>query len=814
MTAHYNAYFLANERMKEIEAAYWQSHKDNYNKVLRIFPKVDTITASALTEQLEDCIKKASLAIQNHKNSKWVDDSYVLVGKARYYSADFVNAIETFKYVNMKGENDNTRHEALVFLMRTFIDYNEESNALAVSDYLKKEKLNKENLKDLYLTRAYFYQQREDYSNMVKNLALATPLLDKEDKPARIHFIIGQIFQNLGFESLAYDNYKESLTNNPAYELSFYTRLNMAQVFELADSKDVDKARKFFKNLLKDRKNKEFKDKIYYEMAEFERKQGNQELAIQYYKDAVRASVNNDRQKSYAYLRLGQINYEEIKNFELAKAYYDSTIAVMPLDEPNYAAVQKRQEILADFVLQLNTIAMQDSLLQLAEMDTTRLMALADERFAAQQEALKSQERASQRAAFSDNRDNPFAQADENAPAGSWYFYSPASVSLGSSEFTRKWGERPLQDNWRRLETLRNIQGEDVEEGSQELAEEAAEPIDEEGQKKIYQQEFLGQIPFSPEAKAVAHKKIEDAYYRLGNIYNFNLEEQQNAKDTFLKLLDQYPETAYEPEVLYLLYLISNSLAGNGESFKNQLLSEFPNSTYAKTIINPNYKQESEAISAKLKEMYASAFKLYEQGNYHGADSILDVGINEHEANTFTDNLSLLKALIIGKTDSISTYQLALEQFIVEFPDSDVLEYAQTLLEASRNFENVQIEARSYKDNLDQEHLFIVIYDKNAGLADFLSKQVDTLSENNFKDLSLRSGKISLNDQKGMVMVNEFKNKNEALGYLNLFNATNGAKNEFSPDKVQEFVITKDNFQILYKTKDINSYVSFFEKHY
>src|SRR5690606_12709946 len=284
-------------------------------------------------------------------------------------------------------------------------------------------------------------------------------LLEKKDNPARVHFIIGQIFQDLGFESLAYDNYKESLKNNPEYELSFYTRLNMAQVFELADSKDVNRARKFFKNLLKDRKNKEFQDKIYYEMAEFERKQGNQDLAIDYYKKSAQASVNNNRQQSYAFLRLGQIYYEEIKNYELAKNYYDSTIAVMPNDEPNYASVKKRQGILADFVTQLNTIALQDSLLRLSEMDTTSLLALATEKFKTEQETLKTQGRNNQRRSMTGReQQNPFAATEDNSSGGNWYFYNPSAVSAGRTEFMRRWGDRPLQDNWRRQQALRNIQ--------------------------------------------------------------------------------------------------------------------------------------------------------------------------------------------------------------------------------------------------------------------------------------------------------------------------------------------------------------------
>ncbi len=823
LTARFNAYFLANERMKEIEAAYWQNQEDNYYDILRIYPKVDTVTASGLQEPLEDCIKKASIAIQNHKNSKWMDDSYVLVGKARYYSADFVNAIETFKFVNINSEDDDdTRHEALVFLMRTFIDYNEQNNAIAVSDYLRKEKLNKENLKDLYLTRAYLYQQRDDYNNMVKNLALAAPLLGKEDQPARYHFIIGQIFQELGFESLAYENYDKTLKNNPAYELSFYARLNMAQVFELADAKDVEKNRKFFRNLLNDAKNKEFQDKIYYEMAEFEKEQGNRELAIEYYKESAKASTNNRRQQSYAFHRLGQIYYEETKQYELAKAYYDSTIAVMPTDEPEFESIRKRQEILADFVLQINTIASQDSLLQLAAMDTTELIAMADQQFAKEQEKAREEERSARRnTSFASNQDNPFAQGNSNSGAGStWYFYNPASLSTGQANFIRKWGDRPLADNWRRREALRTAQRNTVAANQiEEEADENAETeMDQQEQQEAFRQEFLSKIPFTAAAKTEAHKKIEDAYYLLGKIYNFNLEEKQNAEATFQKLLNRYPESSYTPEVLYFLYIIGNDIEqGRGEQYKERLLAAFPNSTYSKTIVNPNYKQESEALSAALKSTYAIAFDLYKKEDYQAADSILQVAINDNPVNDFTDNLTLLRILIMGRTENLSVYQFSLQDFIAKYPDSELINYAESLLQTSRGFETSEIREQgeeSFIRDLDQEHFFVIIFNKASGLADILPQKLDTLSNNEFQSLDLKSANMNLDDEKGMILVNEFKNRADAQKYLQTYQNTEAVKNEINDNKVQDFIITKDNFQILYKTKDISSYVSFYEKHY
>ncbi len=288
--------------MKEVEKAINDAHKKNYNQILKIYPEVDSSTVSAVKDQLEDCIKKSSIAIQRHKNSKWVDDSYILIGKARFYSGDHPNAVQTYKFVNTKGEDDDARHQALILLMRTFIDINEENNAIAVSDFLKKEKVKKENLKNLYLTRAHLFQKRQDYNNVVANLVEAAPLLHKNEGKAKIYFIIGQIYQQLGFESEAYNNYKESLKHGPDYELSFYTKLYMYQVYDFKKGNDVKKVRNYFAKLVKDFKNKEYRDKIYFEMAEFEAKQGNMDKAIQHYNSSIKASTINPRQKSYAYL--------------------------------------------------------------------------------------------------------------------------------------------------------------------------------------------------------------------------------------------------------------------------------------------------------------------------------------------------------------------------------------------------------------------------------------------------------------------------------------------------------------------------------
>jgi len=331
-TAKYNAYYYAKERIREIETGIENSLQNNYDFILKVFPPFDSTIASTYQTQIEDCIKKASIAINNHKNSKWVDDSYNLIGLARLYGYEFESAIETFKWVNSKSDDDDARHRALVHLLRTFTKYGEYNNAQAVSDHLEKEKLNKKNLRHLYQARAYLYQELEDLDKMVGNLVLAAPLLSKKDGKARTYFMIGQVYQELNFEAEAYSNYKKVLTFNPPYELSFYAKLNMAQVTQFSKNNDLRRIRKYFRKLITDDKNEEFRDKIYYELAEFEIKQGNLNRALENYKLSTTYSISNQRQKGLSYLKLGMIYYDTLANFELAQAYYDSAINVLPKD--------------------------------------------------------------------------------------------------------------------------------------------------------------------------------------------------------------------------------------------------------------------------------------------------------------------------------------------------------------------------------------------------------------------------------------------------------------------------------------------------
>ena len=821
-TAHYNAYFYAKERMREIESSIYGGADINYDEILDLYPQFDSTAVSGVSTQIEDCIKKASIAIQRHPASDWSDDSYILVGKARYYSLDYVNAIETYKFVNKNSEDDNARHEALIELMKTFIDAKEYRNAEAVSDFLKKEDVNRSNSKNMYITRAYLYQKREDYNQMVQNLSLAVPLLTNNEDRARLYYIIGQIYQKLGFDSQAYASYRSCLKSNPDFDLSFYAKLNIAQVTELSNSSDLKQVRKYFKKLLRDRKNEEFKDKIYYEIANFEFKQENVDEAISNYNKSLRIS-NNARQKGYSYLRLGEIYYNQLKNYELAKSYYDSVVNVLPKDEPSYEEIATRQRILADFVAQLTTIRVQDSLLALAKLDTAAIGQYVDQYIAQkkkeqEEEAQKKKNRKSSANRRSTAFENSVNQINTNLSGSTWYFYNTSAISQGRSAFNRRWGNRPLEDNWRRSSKEQLI-------GDPSAANTASEQVaagennntgPAENKNEFDRKSMMAAVPITEEAQNQSLKLIEEAHFRLGNIYDFDLEEKENAIETFEKMLSRFPTTEYKPEVMYQLYLLYKAQDNPRQDFyRNALITEFPKSDYAKIIINPNFRAESQAATAKLEKVYKQAYELQENGQFKPALAILRSSLREYPENEFSDNLKLLEIIIMGHTEDIYKYQYELNNFISTYSESELLPYAQTLVKSSEEYQiNLFNSSRAkFIKYFDQEHFFVLVYGVDKVLAEKLPGEVQRFYKSEFPRKKLSTANLILDSKYSIIMVNEFPNKEEAQVFYDVFQKS-AVLDQFKQGDFSVFTITKDNFKIFYETKELDSYMKFFGSNY
>ncbi|HNP07423.1 MAG TPA: tetratricopeptide repeat protein [Cyclobacteriaceae bacterium] len=815
LTAHYNGYYYAREKITEVEQTIQQSLDDDHNQILRLYPKLDTTLAKTYEKDTEEAIKMASLSIQRHPNSKWVYPNYIMVGLARMYDCDFVNAVQTFKYVNTKSKDINTRHQALLNLIRAFTENEEYEKAEEAFRFLEKEPLSKPNAKKLYLEKAYYYQVLSDYNNMVRNLTLADSLLGKQDQRGRIYFIIGQVYQKLGFGSEAYNYYRKCIATNPAYEIDFYARLNMAQVARLDDTRDIKTVRKQFEKMLADAKNQEFRDKIYFELAKFELKQGNLAEAITNYTYAAHAGSNKRIQGS-AYLQLGQIHFDSLKKYSIAKNYYDSAVSALPPDFENLDNIKKRQEVLGDFAKYTETILWQDSLLLMASMDSLTLRAQLDSVIASRksiEEAVKKKKRRSQ-GSTNTNQNNPFFLEDSNTTAD-WYFGNLSAVGAGQIEFSRIWGNIPLEDNWRRSNKSSVI----VDEIKQVTNVEESEDVIETAENEKSTDEagkIFSQLPLTESAKAKALAKIEDAYFNLGDLYYLKLNEKSNASNSYTTLLDRFPDSEFEPEVLYKLYLIHTEMKNDiGESYYNRLINNHPNSSFAKLLLNPNYLKETSVAAEKQKEIYKDAYKDFENGRSQDSQEKLNQAFALGETS-FTPQLELLKILITGKTEDITRYQAELETFLGKNPDGPLNTYAKSLLSTSKSLQEKFEKSRNirYVNSLQGPHYFVISHLQLSKMSDLLSATLDEFIRKERKGNALKTSTLILNEKYILTMVGKFPDPLSAVEFLDKFHNQTLRDNTLSSYKFDIFVITKENSDILYRTKALDEYLTFFDRNY
>ena len=110
-TAHYNGYFNANEIMVESRERLISQYQDNYNEILKIYPEYNFDKPEIVAEELDKAIEKVAIVATVHEPSRWVDDCYVMLGKAQFLKQDYESAEETFLYFIEEFDPSITRRK-------------------------------------------------------------------------------------------------------------------------------------------------------------------------------------------------------------------------------------------------------------------------------------------------------------------------------------------------------------------------------------------------------------------------------------------------------------------------------------------------------------------------------------------------------------------------------------------------------------------------------------------------------------------------------------------------------------------------------
>ena len=491
----------------------------------------------------------------------------------------------------------------------------------------------------------------------------------------RLNYILAQIYQYSNQHSLAQKHYELVLKSNPEYEMAFNAKMNLARSLE-AGNPDTKRMKDTFLKMVKDDKNKEYLDQIYYTIAEMEISNNDTVSAIQNYTLSTINSVDNNSQKALSFLALGKLFFES-GEYRSASINYDSTIFYMDSDFRLYEDANERHLILKDLVANLNIVEMQDSLQMLAKLPKAEQSSIISaiiqrevekERQEAEEERLKQQ--MIRQSGVNSTRD---AQFGNKTSGGKWYFYNPATLSFGMSEFRKKWGKRKLEDDWRR----KNKKISNGFEADSTALDSAAVETQNTKDPKYY----LNQLPKTKADFEASNKQIKEALYQLGTIYKESLGELILSSYNFEQVFLRFPsDTPYSSLSLYNVYLNHKERDDSkSQNAKKQLQKNYPNSIYNKMIIDPGYQSKTLSENDLAEVNYQIIFNNYNNDNFE----LVISKTNDITNGAYRDKLLLLRAFSFIKQKQKERAVATLRE--VSNNDEKTFQEAQYLLEAIKN---------------------------------------------------------------------------------------------------------------------------------
>ena len=856
-TTHYNFYFNARERVRQASATLAESHEDKYDRTLSIFKIGDLNKAKAVFPDLDEAIKKASIAISRHsmdvkgrkdnqikERNLWIPKCYLVIGQSQFYKHDFWSAIETFQFISSEYKNDETRPEALIWLTRTYLELGKTTDAEYLLDYLKADK------EFPIKQRGYFHAVMAQYHLMKKDVERAIGALEvaavsskKKDDRARYYFILAQLYQKSDSVSKAFSAYDKVVKLNPPYEMAFNARINRARCYD-AGSGSGETVKRELQKMLKDIKNSEFLDQIYFALAGVAKQENNEPLSVELLNKSARASSGNTTQLARTYLELGDI-YLKRPEYIPAAAYYDSCLTNITTDHPEYFDIQSKRNSLDRLVKNLKIIMAEDSLLRLADMSPEEREAAIGqiveaedaekERLKKEQEErkkLEEQQILEEKQLMSQPR---AVNQPSSAAQGAWYFYNQSAISFGFNEFAKRWGNRKLEDNWRRSEKEMVMEGADTS-ATDSLAQkqtgvqDSIAGLDAEARKIAY----LAMIPQSAEQISASNAKIAEAYYNCGVIYKEQLQDYKECIRSFEKLDDRYPDNKYKLPAYYNQYrtwlLLKDSVKAN--YYKDFILNNYPESDYARLILNPDFFKDMKRKSEVLEVFYENTYRAYLNRQY---DQVIERKQYADESfpanNKLAPKFAFLKAMSVGKTRSLENFQFELEDIIRRYPKDSVSIRAREILDIiqGKNIKTTVKDtaavdtnnlidpfARSAKFVFDMNalHFFVIIYPNGSLEKSEVTPKIEGFNNREFTDQSLtvNGGNIDLNLRYMAVM--SFATKGEAMGYYERIMGEPGLLDGFDPELVRIFVISQSNLTEVTRTKDLKAYSEFFKTKY
>lgn len=843
LTAYFNALYNARDAFQTAEKHLIDDPNDNYSSMLNIFYYSNDNAATKINSEMGRVLEKTSKAIKKHsitvkpakrkkgkdkfnklpEYNKYVDDAYLLKGIAELYKHEYFAALETFTFLIKEYSMMEVKYDGQLWLARAHIEMNKFNNASTLLDQMEGDNTFPERLKrDLYLTQTEFYKKQYQYQKAVEYLEKAIPLTKNKTYKYRYHFILAQLYQELNENDKANENYAIVMRKNPIYQMVFNARINMAQLYNSSQGSAKELKAELLK-MMKDDKNKEYLDQIYFALGAIERGENNIPMAINHFKKSAAVSKQNNFQKTESYLAVADIYFAR-PSYEKAQVYYDSAVMVIDKKHRNYNEVYNKTKNLTELVKHIKTINHQDSLQRIAALSEAQRNELVNgiiKKLIEDEKLKKEQEQMERLAALNTTQNTRGAST-----GGGWYFYNPTAISLGENSFKQKWGTRKLEDHWRRSNKT------DIAEESLADQPETADSTRITDNKK--REFYLQDLPLTDSAIQASDSLIMLAYYKLGEVYRYKLVDLPRSTSTYEELIKRFPGFDKKLSVYYNLYKIYEQLMKNTEAtqYRNIIINQYPKSIYAQLMTNPEYVKRLQEKELQAQFFYQTTWRLFRKGEYQQVINNFQRADTAFRNNDLYPKFALLNTISKGKQADSASFVAYLNQYIKDFPEAEEKAFANDLLsymtsdkEEPKGVQKVEEQsiaeqgvAEEIAIDFDTQdnvpHFYMAIIDTRKASANKIKFNLGNFNIDYYSMLTFTVKSMVYTADYQIVVVEPFTAWYNAMNYFESIDYINEVYEEIADENYVDFVISEENFKKLFETKATAQYLKFFNENY
>jgi len=858
-----------------------------------LFPSFDRAI-----EKSSKSVFKHSILIRGKEHVKPMNTAYMMMGKAYFYKQDYNEAKRVFNYVINTYKDWGSVEEATIWLARSEMQQDffvraqslfEEieplmrqkkvkSSTIRDDDELKskskskkpksKYKPNNKKKKPVYQAkksssssknkkktekrkitndvRLQFYAAQAEYNLLapngeqeeaIENIKIALQYRPKKDFRVRLFFILGQLYEKSEDRRAAQNWFLKVIRATPEYDMEFNARLRLAVNY---DGTPLSKKTvvKELNKMLKESKNEDYRDQIYYAFSEIARIDDDLADREYYLAKSVAAYVNNDYQRTYSSLSLADIYFDE-EVYVKAQAYYDTALMSLPSNYPNSESVIRKASILRDLVDNLNIIQLQDSLQRIAKMSEGERQRWVSKMIAnyTEEERRLAKEEADRMLALSATQNFANINVNTQGQSNKWYFYNPGLVTQGATEFYRRFGNRKLEDNWR-ISNKQVISFEDMALMNDGETMEEEDEYDEDG-NLIPKREtdpkkpafYTQDLPLTPEAIEASNEQIANAMYNAAIIYFDQLNDLKRSNEMLHKLIQRFPNHELELPCYFLLWTNYTKLRDNSkaEEAKNVIITKYPDTDYAKLILDPDYYKKLADLANENERKYESLHRAYSAKQWANTIQIADELLGQTEDISTIAKTLYLRAVAVGQIQGEDALKDALTQIIKDYSREPVAELAKILLSTLSDTaqlleeikETTELETVTegktspFNADLSDQHYVIILVDIHKKNVTDIKYDVSNFNSTYFSLDRFNINSFYINQNEQLVTIARFKNKTDAMNY-HIALTTNDVFAPAIQDKaLTVYAISATNYSIYYNKPDERYlYKSFFEENY